>query len=129
MEYSWAEQYPDLYKILKLFQLQEVSDPVRYSYKIVDSILQEGPQCGLVALAMCIKENQKEGLKSIINSAKQQNFTYNGEIFSIHYMASLAKEFLKDCNVEIFEGNLNCKKIQEFLLDGGLILVPYPFQK
>lgn len=126
MEYCWAEKFPDLYKILTLFQLKEVSHPSRYCYKPTESILQEGPQCGLVALAMCIKENQKDALKCIVDTAKNQNFTYNGEIFGVYYMANLAKKFLKGHEIEVFEGDLNCNRIEEFLLDGGFILVPYP---
>lgn len=126
MEYSWAEQYPELYKVITLFQLSEVANPIKYSYKSIEAISQEGPQCGLVALAMCTGVNGKDNLKTIFESAKHQHFTHNGEIFSVHYMHSLANEFLKPCKIQIFEGDLNCNKIEEFLLNGGLILVPYP---
>lgn len=126
MDYIWAQQFPELHKILTLFQLTHLSNPIKFRYKSIPSMLQDGPQCGLVALAMCMSENQNETLKPIYELAKQENFTYNGEIFSVHYMASLAKAFLK-CKIDVFEGELNCSTIADFLLDGGLILVPYPF--
>lgn len=128
MDYRWADKFPELHKILVLFQLTEVSDPLNYSYTPIKSILQEGPQCGLVALAMCTKKNQLDNLKSILESAKHQNFTYYGEIFSAQYMTALAKQFLSSCTIEVYEGNLNSKNIEDFLLDGGFILVPYPFK-
>lgn len=129
MEYSWAVQFPELHKILTLFQLTHLSNPIRYRYKSIPSILQDGPQCGLVALAMCRSENQNETLKFIFELAKQQDFTFNGEIFSVQYMANLAKECLKNCEIDEFEGDINCNIIEEFLLDGGMMLVPYPFKK
>lgn len=127
MDFTWAEQFPELLKILTLFELTHLSNPIKYRYKYIPSILQDGPQCGLVALAMCTSENQNETVKLIFEQAKKQNFTFNGEIFSVQYMASLAKAFLKDCKIDVFEGELNTNIIEDFLLDGGLILVPYPF--
>lgn len=129
MEYSWAKKFPDLHKIITLFQITDVANPLQYCYKSITPILQDGPQCGLVALAMCTNGNQNDVLKSIFESAKQKKFTYNGEIFSVQYMAKLAKEFIKNCTVDIFEGDLNSDFIEDFLLNSGLILVPYPFNK
>lgn len=128
MDYFWAEPYPELHKILTSFQLTEVASPIRYCYKTTQSILQVGPQCGLVALAMCMNHNKASTVDTIFEYAKTQNYTYNGELLSIQYMYNLAKQFLEDCKIDIYEGNLNSRNIQDFLLAGGLILVPYPSQ-
>lgn len=127
MDYTWAEQFPELHKILSLFELTHLSNPIKFRYKYIPSIIQDGPQCGLVALAMCTNENQNETLKLIFELAKQQDYTFNGEIFSVQYMVNLAKAYLKGCRIDVFEGDLNCDTIEEFLLDGALMLVPYPF--
>lgn len=126
MEYLWAEKYSDLYKTLKLFRPKHLANPIKYKYTPFESLLQDGPQCGLVALATCTSGNQNDNLKSIFEYAKQQGFTYNGEIFSVQYMADLAKKFLKNSIINIYEGNVNSEKIKDFLLEGGLILIPYP---
>lgn len=127
MEFSWALPYPEIYKICTLFQLTEISNPTKYTYKSLKCIIQDGPQCGLVALAMCLENVSEETVTLIVESAKIKHYTYNGEMFSVHEMANLAKIFLKNCYINIFNDDLNCEYIKKFLLNGGLLLVPYPF--
>ncbi|KAJ8960230.1 hypothetical protein NQ318_003955 [Aromia moschata] len=130
MDFDWAKQFPEVYKICTLFQLIEVSNPVKYSYKSLSGFLQDGPQCGLVALAICIGPPGAELIKNLYESAKLQNFTYNGEMFSADFLANLAKQHLPcNTNVEVYNGDLDDERIKEFLLDGGIILVPYDTNK
>lgn len=127
MDFAWALPYPEIYKICTLFQLNEVSNPLKYAYKSLKSIIQNGPQCGLVALAMCMENVCEETVNSIVEFAKKNHYTHNGEMFSVNEMANLTKEFLKNSYVDIFDQELNCEYIKKFLLDGGFLLVPYPF--
>ena len=54
--------------------------------------LQEGPQCGLVALAMA---GDNIDLEQIVRTAKERGYTKQGEMFSVEDMASLARKVLK----------------------------------
>lgn len=124
--YEWANQYPDVQKVCKLFDLNFLSNPLRHSYNALNSILQDGPQCGLVALAMLTEHATKNNVDKLMKRAEALNFTYNGEIFSAADMCTLAKEYLNDKKVELYTGNLSSDEIKEFLLSGGYALVPYP---
>lgn len=128
MEYSWAKNYPEIHKICTLFQMTELSKPIKYSYKALNGYLQDGPQCGLVALTMCTGSPNKDTVEFVYHYAKEKGYTNNGEIFSVNYMADLAKYYLpKNASIEIFNGDLFSTEITEFLLDGGMALVPYPY--
>nr|CAH7765056.1 unnamed protein product [Callosobruchus chinensis] len=128
MDFSWAELYPEIYKICHLFKLHEVSNPVKFSYKSLKELTQNGPQCGLVALAMCLGRSDRETVNELYKTAKGLGYTYNGEMFSVQDMFHLASIFLsKDASASVHEGDLNSEQIKQFLLQGGLMLVPYPF--
>lgn len=128
MDYSWAENYPEIHKICTLFQMTELCNPIKYNYKSLNGYIQDGPQCGLVALTMCRGSPNKDTVNLLYDYAKTKGYTFNGEIFSVDDMADLAKYYLP-CNtvVNIFEGNLFSIRIKDFLLDEGMILVPYPY--
>lgn len=126
MDFSWAEPYPEVYTVCTLFGLHEISNPEKYSYTPLTAISQYGPQCGLVALAMVT--NGTCNVSFIFELARTNNFTYHGEMFSACDMVKLAQEILSDqYTVKLYSGNLNDNHIKDFLLNGGLILVPYPF--
>ncbi|XP_018563050.1 UPF0692 protein CG33108 [Anoplophora glabripennis] len=130
MEYSWAKNYPEIHKMCTLFQMTELSNPIKYNYNALNGYLQDGPQCGLVALMMCTGSPNNDTVKHLYDYAKRKGYTNNGEIFSVDDMADVAKYYLpKKANVEIFEGDLFTTKIKEFLLDGGMALVPYDTNK
>lgn len=128
MDFSWANDYPDLQKMCLRFQLFELSNPIRFKYTPLKSIIQEGPQCGLVALAMCTREPSKEIVQKIYLDAKTNNFTYNGEMFSAIDMLELSKNCLPN-HIELYEGVLFSEHIIQFLFNGGLMLVPYDSDK
>ncbi|CAH1978554.1 unnamed protein product [Acanthoscelides obtectus] len=130
MDFSWAEPYPEIHKICNLFQLSEVSNPVKFSYKSLKVLQQIGPQCGLVALAMCLGRSDRETVDELYKTAKDKGYTYNGEMFSVQDMFQLASYFSpKNTYVKIYEGDMNCKEVQDFLLKGGMVLVPYDTNK
>lgn len=128
MSFDWAKPYPELYKQCVLFDRTELQNPVKWKYRPLGSYLQKGPQCGLVALAMLIGQPCKATVNLLLDHALVSRYTFMGEIFSCNYMQSMANEFLKNAKVEIYTGNINTKKIQDFLLSGGCLLVPYPLK-
>lgn len=126
-DYEWADKYPNVQKICRLFDYSVLSNPLRYNYKCIKSIIQDGPQCGLVALAMMLEGSTKDTVNEIFKTAKKLNYTYNGEMFSAADMCALTKTFLPNRNIKLHSGNLFDNHIKEFLLNGGCMLVPYPF--
>ncbi|KAG5882738.1 hypothetical protein JTB14_004034 [Gonioctena quinquepunctata] len=130
MDFSWATPFPEVHKVCKLFQMAEISQPLKYTYRPLQEYLQDGPQCGLVALAMIIGNPTKESIRVLFESARNLNFTKNGEIFSVHEMASLAKIHCSgNMQIEVYSGSLNSDQIKDFILDGGQMLVPYDTEK
>lgn len=127
--YEWASEYPEVQKVCRLFQLTSLKYPLKFNYTQTASIIQNGPQCGLVALAMIKNETDKDTVKELMKLAIQKNYTYNGEIFSAQDMCDLAKEALPNRTVELYNGNLNDNKIKEFILNNGVMLVPYPLER
>ena len=94
-------------------------------------ILQEGPQCGLVALTVAINAISKEQQKSVatvFELARERGFSNHGEMFSVDSMASLAEELVpEECKVSIVESTKleETSWLVDALLDGCLMLVPY----
>lgn len=129
MNFAWAEPYPDVYKMCVLFERTELFSPEKITYQPLESYLQNGPQCGLVALAMILGNPGKETIGKIYDHAKQKDYTYNGEIFSTNDMFELAKTFLTNQQVELYSGSLDSVQIRDFLLSGGKLLVPYDTDK
>lgn len=123
MNFSWAVNYPDLHKICERFNLTELSEPKQVCYKPVEGVIQEGPQCGLVALAMLLENPTKEAVLKLLNEAQAAGFTYNGEMFSAKDMLELTKNSLQN-KLTLYSGLLDSDEIKKFLLDGGLMLVP-----
>lgn len=127
MEFQWAEQYPDLLETILQFNLTELSEATNAKYSFQQPLIQNGPQCGLIALAMASACPTNEYVEKIFAKAQQLGYTNKGEIFSCQYMWNLAKEFL-DKETKLYEGSLANDSIITFLLADGMLLVPYPFQ-
>lgn len=125
MDFEWANDYPELQKVCQQFSMMEICNPKRVKCKNLPSIIQEGPTCGLVALAMCNENFDNSLVDNIFAEAKKRNYTNNGEMFSANSMYELARTFLKQ-QVELYEGNLKNDKVVDFLFNGGLLIVPYP---
>jgi len=85
--------------------------------------LQEGPQCGLVALAMA---GDNLDLEEVVRTAKERGYTKQGEMFSVEDMASLARSML-DREVEVVKSEqlLDSRLVMTRLSQGRALLVPY----
>ncbi|KAL3278684.1 hypothetical protein HHI36_016221 [Cryptolaemus montrouzieri] len=128
--FEWANDHPELFKICTLFNLTELSNPERVVYKSLQGYIQEGPQCGLVALAIACEQPNKKFVQYVLDIAKEHDLTYNGEIFSSLYMERLARIVLPiNSIINSFYGDLDCEKTRKHLFEGGLILVPYDADK
>lgn len=88
----------------------------------VETLIQNGPQCGLVALCMALKTLQINcTVDDLMEEARNLNFTKKGEIFDVTFLYELAKSRTA---VEIV--NLNGDiDFFEILLKSKLILIPY----
>ncbi|XP_065166812.1 actin maturation protease [Atheta coriaria] len=129
MAFTWCSDYPDLQLVCRAHGRFELSDPDRYCIKIIPSVTQQGPQCGLVALAMCTATPSKEKVAEIFTYANKEGMTNLGEMFSVDYMYSLAMRFIPESTIEIHAGSLNVPKLVDFLMSGGTLLVPYDCDK
>ncbi|XP_022909753.1 actin maturation protease [Onthophagus taurus] len=128
MDFSWLEPYPDLQKQCKLFQMVELLHPKEFKYKPLGVLIQDGPQCGIVALALLTANPTKETVNLIYQEAVRRKFSINGEMFSCYNMCELANQFTT-YRTQVFEGTLNSGYIKHFLFDGGCLLVPYDVDK
>ncbi|XP_052128819.1 UPF0692 protein C19orf54 homolog isoform X1 [Frankliniella occidentalis] len=101
--------------------------PLLTVYQYLPSILQEGPQCGLVALAMASAITQSSvSVQALLNEAQSRGFSYQGEMFSVDDMASLALAVLPEVSVKIIAGlQDNRDAVVHSLAQGAILLVPY----
>lgn len=127
MCYAWAEPYPDLHSACTRFDLREIRNPTEFAYRPLQGLLQEGPQCGLVALAIALDSPSRDTVDRLLGDARRLAYSRSGEMFSARNMHQLAELHADRRKVELHEGTLDTQPVREFLLDGGLMLVPYPF--
>lgn len=96
----------------------------------VPSLIQDGPQCGLVALWMAghlLDASEAVSLEKIVNCAVKNNYTAQGEMFSGDNMVNLAKEVFT-CHGELLTDGLmgsNRSRILSHLKAGYPVLIPY----
>ncbi|XP_072775919.1 actin maturation protease-like [Taeniopygia guttata] len=102
-------------------------------HRPVPPLIQDGPQCGLVALAMAgavlAPTRPQLSLGALLETARARGYTRQGETFSAAQLAALAQELLP-CRAELLQGGLgghNRARILRHLLRGHLLLVPYTF--
>ncbi|XP_045702623.1 UPF0692 protein C19orf54 homolog isoform X1 [Phyllostomus hastatus] len=94
------------------------------------SLIQEGPQCGLVALWMAgtlLVPPSGIPLERLVQMAMERGYTAQGEMFSVADMGRLAEEAL-GCEVELLRGGLggpNRDRVLQHLVAGHPLLVPY----
>ena len=85
-------------------------------------------RCGLVALCMAAQSlGVSVTTESLFTAAIDRGMTKRGEMFSAPALANLAENFHLQASV-IDWGLSNVHQILELLMDGKLLLVPYPFQ-
>ncbi|CAK6437073.1 unnamed protein product [Pipistrellus nathusii] len=94
------------------------------------SLIQEGPQCGLVALWMAgtlLVPPSGIPLERLVHMAMERGYTAQGEMFSVANMGRLAEEAL-GCQVELLRGGLggpNKGRVLQHLVSGHPLLIPY----
>uniref|UniRef100_A0A8C9P1U7 Actin maturation protease n=1 Tax=Spermophilus dauricus TaxID=99837 RepID=A0A8C9P1U7_SPEDA len=94
------------------------------------SLIQEGPQCGLVALWMAgtlLSPPSGIPLERLVQVAKERGYTAQGEMFSVADMGRLAQETLS-CQTELLCGSLggpNRDLVLRHLITGYPLLIPY----
>lgn len=120
-----AEENEVLLTAFNRFNINYTDPDLKFSYTAFTSLLQKGPQCGLVALAMYCGLKAEE-IKDLFQFAKEKEFTYQGEMFSVDDMCKLTR-FYVNKQVEVYSGELYNRFIIDFLLNKGVMLVPYPF--
>ncbi|XP_063977698.1 actin maturation protease [Diachasmimorpha longicaudata] len=93
----------------------------------VAPILQDGPQCGLVALAMASQEYTKPvSVVQLLAEARVRGFTQHGEVYSVDFMATLAAEYLPDHRPDILIDLQTCPDtLTHALANGAMVLIPY----
>lgn len=95
------------------------------------SLIQEGPQCGLVALWMAgtlLSPPSGVPLERLVQVAVERGYTAQGEMFSVADMGRLAEETL-GCQAELLRGGLggpNRGLVLQHLVAGHPVLIPYP---
>eukprot|EP00090_Calanus_glacialis_P018156 TRINITY_DN28163_c0_g1_i1.p1 TRINITY_DN28163_c0_g1~~TRINITY_DN28163_c0_g1_i1.p1 ORF type:complete len:369 (-),score=160.32 TRINITY_DN28163_c0_g1_i1:109-1215(-) len=90
--------------------------------------LQEGPQCGIVALVVAAEAMGEQGMSvdRVMDIAMEKGFTKRGEMFSVDNMAHMALELVTcDLKVEKASKLLDTVWLVDMLLKGSVILVPY----
>ncbi|XP_019659843.1 UPF0692 protein C19orf54 homolog isoform X3 [Ailuropoda melanoleuca] len=94
------------------------------------SLIQEGPQCGLVALWMAgtlLAPPSGVPLERLVQMAMERGYTAQGEMFSVADMGKLAREAL-GCQAEQLCGGLggpNRTRVLQHLVSGHPLLIPY----
>uniref|UniRef100_A0A1E1W6Z9 Actin maturation protease n=1 Tax=Pectinophora gossypiella TaxID=13191 RepID=A0A1E1W6Z9_PECGO len=127
---KWETKYQDLWEACAKYKLCLYEPPYKYKYKQFEPIMQVGPTCGLVALSMLV--NGEVSPDEILNISKLEGYTSNGEMFSCKNMVKLAEKVLSLAEIEnvsfnLKTGGLFSEDIIEKLLNGAVLLVPYPF--
>ncbi|XP_062916461.1 actin maturation protease isoform X3 [Mobula hypostoma] len=129
------QQRSDREELKKLLQNRSNSFGKELNWLLINapipSMIQDGPQCGLVALWMAghlLNAPQPVSLEDIVNCAIEKNYTAQGEMFSGDNMVKLAKEVFA-CHGEVLSGGLlgiNKTRILLHLKAGYPVLIPYP---
>ncbi|XP_053730094.1 UPF0692 protein C19orf54 homolog isoform X1 [Synchiropus splendidus] len=105
---------------------QDLQWVLRNTY--VPSLIQDGPQCGLVALWMAAQLGaSKIDMAAVAQMALNRGFTAQGEMFSASNMALLAEEVC-GCRAQLLSGGLagnNAEVIVSHLWSRQPVLIPY----
>ncbi|XP_060068951.1 uncharacterized protein LOC132549068 [Ylistrum balloti] len=91
-------------------------------------LMQEGPCCGLVALAMAkdLMERTDVSFEDILGTSRARGYTNKGEMFSAFDMGALARE-VYGCECEVLDMETTGSKelFLRHLVGGNICLVPY----
>ncbi|XP_071537296.1 uncharacterized protein [Panulirus ornatus] len=99
-------------------------------YTQLRPVIQQGPQCGLVALSMASQVfPETVDVVDLLKAAKTHGFSCHGEMFSSDAMAKLA-EGINSMEASVRRDVLcNPRTVLELLMQGDLILVPYDAER
>ncbi|KAK3583326.1 hypothetical protein CHS0354_038936 [Potamilus streckersoni] len=100
-------------------------------YRPVKPILQTGPQCGFVAMAMMGSLLKKDPtIDQVLSWSRDRGFTKQGELFSARCMEQIVKEMYA-CETSMIDVNTEAgrKDFFQHLLEGYVFLVPYDSDK
>lgn len=127
---TWADKNQELKETCIKNSICLYKDPFKYKIRDFESIQQVGPTCGIVAVSMLL--NGRLTTLQILNLAKDLGYTNNGEMFSCKQLADLARQALDLANIDnitvrVQKGTLLSQDTIDKLLDGAVMLVPYPF--
>uniref|UniRef100_A0A336LBH6 Actin maturation protease n=1 Tax=Culicoides sonorensis TaxID=179676 RepID=A0A336LBH6_CULSO len=125
----WGSKYPELQRACFFAQVSLDDPPLICKFREFPGIIQEGPTCGLVALSMLF--NNQIQAQALLEQAKSNNFTNNGEMFSaanLHTLLRLNINHLtnhENAETYLYTGLLDSDKIKTELECGSILLVPY----
>ncbi|CAF0904360.1 unnamed protein product [Adineta steineri] len=92
-------------------------------YKPIEPILQDGPQCGIVALAMAMNINScNTTVQNIFNKAKELLYTIQGELFDARIIPDLCKQFNLTATLHRWT---NITDVIDCLKSHHVCLIPY----
>ncbi|VVC87666.1 UPF0692 protein CG33108 [Leptidea sinapis] len=125
---EWASPEPSLREACLINNVCLHQTPYKFSYKHYEPILQVGPTCGLVALSMLLKKLISPD--ELLNLAKAEGYSNNGEMLSCKNMAQLARKALNSAEIEnirisVIEGGPNNKETLKALLNGSILMIAY----
>lgn len=122
--------------LLKTFIKQEniLDDQIVISKNCkVAPIIQDGPMCGLVALAMAGSKmclDKTFTIADLLTYSQNSNFSKQGEMFSAYALANVAAHCLNiDYDIVDISHDHTTNKMLDNLLNGNLILIPYDADK
>ncbi|XP_064485016.1 actin maturation protease-like isoform X2 [Ornithodoros turicata] len=93
----------------------------------LNPVIQNGPQCGIVALSMATQLLKASvTVDRICQEAQILKFTAKGEMFSVENMKVLAETVLGTCDAQVLHSSSSAPgQIIMHLLQGKPLLVPY----
>lgn len=103
-----------------------------WNHTYIESLLQEGPTCGLVAASILL--NKAISPEDILKVAKASGYSNKGEMFSAKNMHNLLNEITDSLNCKKYEFEyckdlLTADRVIDSLVKGSMMLVPYDCDK
>ena len=100
----------------------------------INPVIQDGPMCGLVALSMAsqlLHEKQMIPVHpdTLLDFARENGFSKQGEMFSIDYMLQIAEQHMDCCGRSTHTHSLDVNTVMLSILQREAILVPYDADK
>jgi hypothetical protein len=122
-KFQWANQFPEVQRACFFAKICEDSRPKKCVVHQIEPILQNGPVCGLVCIAMISSKNAE----TLLHEAKLSQYSNNGEMFSAYYLFKLLEKQNINCNIYYHDGYIDSDLIKNKLKKNCMLLVPYPF--